>query len=68
MHGQQDIKNANCSEPGFLAEATHFPLHSLQMGSAVHPASFSVDTSGFFHAGKATDYETDYIPLSSTKV
>jgi hypothetical protein len=53
----------------FLAEAKHFPLlHSLQMGSGVHPASFSVDTSGIFHAGKATDYETDYLPPSSIKV
>ena len=53
----------------FLAEAKHFPLlHSPQMGSGVHPASFSVDTSGFFHVGKATDYETDYLPPCSTKV
>ena len=53
----------------FLAEAKHFSLlHSLQLGSGFHPASFSVDTSGFFHAGKATDYETDYLPPSSTKV
>jgi len=53
----------------FLAEAKHFTLlHSLQLGSGFHPASFSMDTSGFFHAGKASDYETAYLPPSSTKV
>jgi len=82
MHGQQNIKSTNCSEPAWtnhdwamgwmpcncgsiLAEAKHFPLlRSLQMGSGVHPASISVDTSGFFHADKATDY----LPPSSTKM
>ena len=53
----------------FLAEAKHFSLlRNLQMGSGVHPASFSVNTSGFFHEGKAADCETDCLPPSSTKV
>ena len=53
----------------FLAEAKHFSLlHSLQLGSGFDPASLSVDISGFFRAGKASDYETDYLPPSSTNM
>jgi len=38
----------------FLVEARNFSLHCVQTRSGAHPASYPVDTRGYFPEGKVT--------------
>jgi hypothetical protein len=40
----------------------------VQTGSGTHPASYSMDSWGFFHEGKAAGCEADHSPQSSAEV
>jgi hypothetical protein len=42
-------------------------IHSIQTGSGVHPASYTMGTGGSFLDGKE-GHEADHPPLSSAKV
>jgi hypothetical protein len=43
-------------------------LHSIQIGSKVHPAPYSVGTSDSDRRGQAAGHEADHSPPSSAKV
>jgi hypothetical protein len=53
----------------FPAGAGNFSLHHpVQNGSGAYPASYTMDTRGFFPGVKAVGREADHSPLATAKV